>query len=361
MIHRLPIPTPFRRRPRQLLPDRGRPADAGRRRPELGRARWSRSRSALGEHGRRIEDLERIVITHQHTDHLGLVGILAERSERRGLRARPARAGGRGLQRLRRAQRRARAGADAAATASRATSSPRSRAMSRAYRGWGGSAPVDARAARRRRAGVRRAARFRSCTGPATRRRTRSSSTRARRRAARRRPPDQAHLLQPADLAAARRALRRARRRAPAGAADVHGVAARRRARCRSRPSSPATATPFGDHAALIDERFEMHERRARKIARADRRAPAHGARDRAGDLGQRRGHAGVPHAQRGARATSTCWSSAARCVEVERRRRAFTPRDGRRRSHPRRAARRGRRCWPPRRARSTSRTRSCS
>jgi glyoxylase-like metal-dependent hydrolase (beta-lactamase superfamily II) len=35
---------------------------------------------ALREHGRRIEDLERIVITHQHLDHLGLVGILADRS-----------------------------------------------------------------------------------------------------------------------------------------------------------------------------------------------------------------------------------------------------------------------------------------
>jgi glyoxylase-like metal-dependent hydrolase (beta-lactamase superfamily II) len=34
----------------------------------------------LGEHGRRIEDLERIVITHQHYDHLGLVGIVADRS-----------------------------------------------------------------------------------------------------------------------------------------------------------------------------------------------------------------------------------------------------------------------------------------
>jgi glyoxylase-like metal-dependent hydrolase (beta-lactamase superfamily II) len=36
--------------------------------------------AALGEHGRRIEDLERIVITHQHIDHIGLVAILAGRS-----------------------------------------------------------------------------------------------------------------------------------------------------------------------------------------------------------------------------------------------------------------------------------------
>jgi glyoxylase-like metal-dependent hydrolase (beta-lactamase superfamily II) len=36
---------------------------------------------ALGDLGHRIEDLQRIVITHQHIDHLGLVGILARRSD----------------------------------------------------------------------------------------------------------------------------------------------------------------------------------------------------------------------------------------------------------------------------------------
>ncbi|HEY7891034.1 MAG TPA: MBL fold metallo-hydrolase [Solirubrobacteraceae bacterium] len=36
--------------------------------------------AALTEHGRRVEDLERIVITHQHIDHIGLVEILANRS-----------------------------------------------------------------------------------------------------------------------------------------------------------------------------------------------------------------------------------------------------------------------------------------
>jgi glyoxylase-like metal-dependent hydrolase (beta-lactamase superfamily II) len=36
--------------------------------------------AALAEHGRRPEDLERIVVTHQHIDHIGLVDILAERS-----------------------------------------------------------------------------------------------------------------------------------------------------------------------------------------------------------------------------------------------------------------------------------------
>jgi glyoxylase-like metal-dependent hydrolase (beta-lactamase superfamily II) len=36
--------------------------------------------AALAEHRRSVEQLERIVVTHQHIDHLGLVQILAERS-----------------------------------------------------------------------------------------------------------------------------------------------------------------------------------------------------------------------------------------------------------------------------------------
>ncbi|HEV3095062.1 MAG TPA: MBL fold metallo-hydrolase [Solirubrobacteraceae bacterium] len=36
--------------------------------------------AALAEHGRGVEQIERIVVTHQHIDHIGLVQILAERS-----------------------------------------------------------------------------------------------------------------------------------------------------------------------------------------------------------------------------------------------------------------------------------------
>ncbi len=36
--------------------------------------------AALAEHGHRVEDLRRIVVTHQHIDHIGLVQILATRS-----------------------------------------------------------------------------------------------------------------------------------------------------------------------------------------------------------------------------------------------------------------------------------------
>jgi glyoxylase-like metal-dependent hydrolase (beta-lactamase superfamily II) len=36
--------------------------------------------AALAERGRRVEELQRIVVTHQHIDHIGLVDILAKRS-----------------------------------------------------------------------------------------------------------------------------------------------------------------------------------------------------------------------------------------------------------------------------------------
>ncbi len=47
--------------------------------PNSGKALDELERSLAG-HGRRVEDLERIVVTHQHIDHTGLVSILARRS-----------------------------------------------------------------------------------------------------------------------------------------------------------------------------------------------------------------------------------------------------------------------------------------
>src|SRR4051812_39330273 len=97
--------------------------------------------TALGEHGRRIEDLERIVLTHQHMDHVGLVGILARRSGAEVV----------ALDLL------APVVEDSAAAAERDDELaeaimlrhgiPREvvialRSLSRAFRGWGGSAPV---------------------------------------------------------------------------------------------------------------------------------------------------------------------------------------------------------------------------
>jgi glyoxylase-like metal-dependent hydrolase (beta-lactamase superfamily II) len=79
VIHCLPIPTPFAvgRVNCYLIEDEPLTlVDTG---PNSGKALDALER-ALREHGHRIEDLERIVITHQHLDHLGLVGILADRS-----------------------------------------------------------------------------------------------------------------------------------------------------------------------------------------------------------------------------------------------------------------------------------------
>ncbi|MGI8413336.1 MAG: MBL fold metallo-hydrolase [Solirubrobacteraceae bacterium] len=78
-IHRLAIPTPFlvgrvncyliEDEPLTLL-DTG--PNSGKSLDELERA--------LARHGRRIEDLQLIVLTHQHMDHVGLLEILVRRS-----------------------------------------------------------------------------------------------------------------------------------------------------------------------------------------------------------------------------------------------------------------------------------------
>jgi len=78
-IHRIALPTPFlvgrvncyliEDEPLTLI-------DTG---PNSGKTLDDLER-ALGAHNRRIEDLELIVLTHQHMDHLGLLEILARRS-----------------------------------------------------------------------------------------------------------------------------------------------------------------------------------------------------------------------------------------------------------------------------------------
>ena len=79
MIHCLPIPTPFQvgRVNCYLIDDDPLTlVDTG---PNSGKALDCLERE-LAAHGRRIEDLERIVITHQHIDHAGLLGVLQRRS-----------------------------------------------------------------------------------------------------------------------------------------------------------------------------------------------------------------------------------------------------------------------------------------
>jgi glyoxylase-like metal-dependent hydrolase (beta-lactamase superfamily II) len=144
-IHCLPIPTPFAvgRVNCYLVEDEPLTlVDTG---PNSGKSLDELER-ALRERGHRIEDLERIVITHQHIDHLGLVGILARRSEAEVC----------ALDVL------APVIEDFGAEAERDDELaqalmlrhgiPRDvvtalRAVSRSFRGWGGSAPVDRRLA----------------------------------------------------------------------------------------------------------------------------------------------------------------------------------------------------------------------
>ena len=174
-IHRLPIPTPFRvgRVNCYLIEDDPLTlVDVG---PNSARILVALE-DALREHGRRLEDLERVVITHQHTDHLGLVGIIAERSGAEVC----------ALDLLAPVVEDFNVHADHNDELAQALMLRHGiardvvtalAAMSRAYRGWGGSAAGHARAHRRRRAEVRRTARCRCSTAPATRRRTPCSGT----------------------------------------------------------------------------------------------------------------------------------------------------------------------------------------
>jgi glyoxylase-like metal-dependent hydrolase (beta-lactamase superfamily II) len=78
-VHRLAIPTPFAvgRVNCYLIDDEPLTlVDAG---PNSGRALDELQR-ALEVHGRAIDDLELVIVTHQHIDHIGLVEIVASRS-----------------------------------------------------------------------------------------------------------------------------------------------------------------------------------------------------------------------------------------------------------------------------------------
>jgi len=78
-IHRLAIPTPFavgRVNCYLVEDDPLTLVDTG---PNSGKALDELERQ-LSEHGRRIEDLELVILTHQHIDHLGLIEIVVKRS-----------------------------------------------------------------------------------------------------------------------------------------------------------------------------------------------------------------------------------------------------------------------------------------
>ncbi|HWK25311.1 MAG TPA: MBL fold metallo-hydrolase [Solirubrobacter sp.] len=263
MIHRLAIPTPFRVGPVNCYLIEDDPltlVDVG---PNSGRSLVALE-AALAEHGRRVEELERIVITHQHMDHLGLVGILAERSGADVV----------ALDVL------APVIEDAAAHAERDDQLARRlmlrhgiapdvvkalRAMSRGTRGWSGSAPV----AERLRDGGELA--FAGRTFTVLHRPGHSPSDTVFFDAASGELLAGDHLLHAISsnpLIAT-----------PLGGRSGEPSAARPRAlpmyleslrATRALPVAlvlPGHGDPFRGHAAVIDERFAMHERRARKFA----------------------------------------------------------------------------------------------
>ncbi len=78
-VHRLAIPTPFlvgRVNCYLIEDDPLTLVDTG---PNSGKS-LDELEQALADHGRRVEDLELIVLTHQHMDHIGLLEVLTRRS-----------------------------------------------------------------------------------------------------------------------------------------------------------------------------------------------------------------------------------------------------------------------------------------
>jgi glyoxylase-like metal-dependent hydrolase (beta-lactamase superfamily II) len=258
VIHRLPIPTPFRvgRVNCYLIDDDPLTlVDVG---PNWGVALVAVS-DAVREAGRRLEDVERIVITHQHADHVGLVGIVADRSgaEVCALDAFAPLVEDFGAyadrnDELAQAVMRRHGVRDDLVTVLAA--------VTRAHRGWGGSAPVSQR--------LREGGELEFAN---------------RRFEVHHRPghsPSDTILFDPAsgELVAGDHLIKSISSNpvisAPldgGGHERGHALLTYMRSLRATREMPVETVLPghgetFGDHAALIDERFAMHERRARKF-----------------------------------------------------------------------------------------------
>jgi glyoxylase-like metal-dependent hydrolase (beta-lactamase superfamily II) len=274
MIHTLPIPTPFAVGRVNCLLIEDDPltlVDTG---PNSGKS-LAELEDGLREHGHKVEDLERIVITHQHNDHLGLVGVLADRSgaEVCALDHLAPVIEGFGSH--------AEANDELAEALMLRHGIPRDvvtalRAVSRAFRGWGGSAPVDTQLHDGGELG------FAGLTLQVFHRPGHS--------------PSDTIFFDPAtgDLLGGDHLIKHISSNPlisrPLGGRSGEPGNGRPRAllmymdslrETREMPVRrvlPGHGDTFGDHAAVIDERFEMHERRARKIARliAQRPRTAH-------------------------------------------------------------------------------------
>jgi glyoxylase-like metal-dependent hydrolase (beta-lactamase superfamily II) len=218
---------------------------------------------ALREHGRRIDDLERIVITHQHLDHMGLVGILARRSQAEvvtlDLLAPVIEEFGAYAER----------DDELAESLMLRHGIPRDvvialRSMSRAYRAWGGSAPVD------RRLADGEALEFAGRTLQALHRPGHSPSDTVFWDAERHQLIGGDHLI--GHISSNPLVSR------PLGGRSGEPADGRPRAlmtymrsltETRAMPIDvvlPGHGVPVTEHAKLIDERFALHERRAAKI-----------------------------------------------------------------------------------------------
>ena len=258
MIHRLPIPTPFRvgRVNCHLIDDDPLTlVDVG---PNWGVALVALE-DAVREAGRRLEDLERIVITHQHADHVGLVGLVAEKSgaEVCALDAFAplveafATYADRNDELAQAVMRRHGVRDDVVTVLA---------AVTRAHRGWGGSAPVTQRLH----------------DGGAL-------EFANRRFEVHHRPghsPSDTILFDPAsgELVAGDHLIKNISSNpvisAPldpdgerASALLTYMASLRATREMPIQTVLPGHGDTFGDHATLIDERFAMHERRAHKIA----------------------------------------------------------------------------------------------
>jgi glyoxylase-like metal-dependent hydrolase (beta-lactamase superfamily II) len=263
VIHRLPIPTPFAvgRVNCYLIEDEPLTlVDVG---PNSGKA-LDELETALREHGRRVEDLERIMLTHQHTDHVGLVGILARRSRAEvvalDLLAPVVEEFGVHAER----------DDELAEALMLRHGIPRDvvtalRQLSRAFRGWGGSAPVD------RRLADGEELRFTERTLVAHHRPGHSPSDTVFWDAERRVLLGGDHLIK---HISSNPLIQR-----PLGGKSGEPGDGRPRAllnylrslgETRAMPVDvvlPGHGDEITDHAALIGERLELHERRARRIA----------------------------------------------------------------------------------------------
>jgi glyoxylase-like metal-dependent hydrolase (beta-lactamase superfamily II) len=261
-IHRLAIPTPFAVGRVNLWLIEDDPltlVDCG---PNSGKA-LDELETALREHGRRIEDLERIVITHQHIDHTGLVAILARRSGAEVVT----------LDLL------APVLEDSSAAAERDDELaeaimlrhgiPRDvvialRALSRAFRGWGGSAPVAHPVPDGGRL------EFAGRTLTALHRPGHSPSDTVFYDEARALAFGGDHLLGKISSNPLIARPLGGRSGEPGGRPRALAMYLASLRETRAMPLElvlPGHGDPITDHATLIDERFVMHDRRADKIA----------------------------------------------------------------------------------------------